>query len=401
MRREHIIPLCSIVFYILAYFYTFSPVYLVDPPLTHCYICDYALITSKGRLKIIAKSSDNIGVVFYSKEISTERLSLPKNGDTLNFKNVFYKEIKNFNNEFDYKKYMARQNIHFQAYFSLSDYSVKRRSDNNDLIKDRLNYILGSSNNFSIALALSTGERKYLPEEIVENFRLSGTSHLLALSGFHLGVLYHFLLYILFICSGNDERRLLRSIFILVLLWSYAYYTGLSPSIFRAILSISVFEAAKLLSRKKHPVTALSLSAIIILLVDPNYAHSTGFQLSFSAMLGIILIYPTLLKKLDLLKTNKLINYICKAGFLSISCQIFTAPLILMNFGNYNHYFLFANILCMPLGSIIIPMIPITIICSYLPFVDKITAYILNFLVSLLDYIIFILSELNATFSFR
>lgn len=218
--------------------------------------------------------------------------------------------------------------------------------------------------------ALLTGDKSDLTKEITGIFRDSGASHILALSGLHLGVLY-ILLARLTAPLGNSPwiRRLRYSLIIGAALF-YSIMTGATPSIIRAFLFITINETAKLLGRKREPVRVLLAALTIQLAIRPDVITSVAFQLSYMAMAGIFLIFPTLDRIYPMPSCSKFSRFnpfrkIWSAATLSISCQIFTGPLAWYYFHSFPKYFILTNLIALPLTSAIMVLSVATIALSF------------------------------------
>ena len=218
--------------------------------------------------------------------------------------------------------------------------------------------------------ALLTGDKSELPKEITGIFRDSGASHILALSGLHLGVLY-LLLTKLTLPLGNSPRaRKLRYSLILVAALFYSIMTGATPSIIRAFLFITINETARLLGRKREPVRVLLAALTIQLALKPDVITSVAFQLSYMAMAGIFLLFPTLDRIYPAPGGSKLSRFnplrkIWSAAMLSISCQVFTGPLAWYYFHTFPKYFILTNLIALPLTSAIMTLSVATIALSF------------------------------------
>lgn len=241
--------------------------------------------------------------------------------------------------------------------------------------------------------ALLTGDRSSLDVSVMNSFRDSGASHILALSGLHLGIIYGILLKVTSIFGKHPTVKAVRSLIIISLCGIYTLATGASPSLVRAFLFILVNETARLTHRSNNPLRVYCAALFIQTAINPQVISSTGFQLSYLAMAGIFLLYPALKKwypqkeaagdmliekGAGLTESDGLEGVMndkgcCRArrcwtswmrtivsaaprkiwdaAALTISCQVFTGPLAWWKFGTFPKYFLLTNLLSLPLTS--------------------------------------------------
>lgn len=219
--------------------------------------------------------------------------------------------------------------------------------------------------------ALLTGDKSDLTKEITGIFRDSGASHILALSGLHLGVLYLILARLTAPLGNSLWIRRLRYSLIIVAALFYSIMTGATPSIIRAFLFITINETAKLLGRKREPVRVLLAALTIQLALKPDVITSVAFQLSYMAMAGIFLLFPTLDRIYPAPSGSKSSRFnplrkIWSAATLSISCQVFTGPLAWYYFHTFPKYFILTNLIALPLTSAIMTLSVATIALSFL-----------------------------------
>ena len=192
----------------------------------------------------------------------------------------------------------------------------------------------GMAQTRAVVKALAYGYQDEIPAEIEESFRQSGAIHLLALSGMHLGLLYGLLLKLLAFTGNSPAARRVRSIIIILALWAFTIFTGCGVSILRAAVMFSIYEAGALAGRRRNGLNALSLSAIII----------------FPYLRGIVTV------------RNKALGKIADACAMTIACQATTAPIIMLHFGTFAFFSLLANLLCAPIVSVAMLLIPAVLI---------------------------------------
>ena len=201
--------------------------------------------------------------------------------------------------------------------------------------------------------ALLTGDRSALSRETVHVFRDSGASHLLALSGLHMGILYLFLSRLTWIAGSSPRIRALRYGLMVTAAAFFTLMAGASPSLVRAFLFILINETLRILGRPKDPVRVLSAALLIQLAADPSVIRSTGFQLSYLAMAGIFLLYPHLERWYPEGGRFNPLRKVWQTAALSVSCQVFTSPLAWIRFHSFPVHFLLTNLLAIPLTTLL------------------------------------------------
>ena len=210
----------------------------------------------------------------------------------------------------------------------------------------------------AIISALITGERTQLSGDTVNAFRNSGASHILALSGLHLGLIYGIMKKITVPVGNTPSAKRMRSAIIIAACGFYTVATGAGDSIVRAFLFIALHEAGSLTFRHTGIRQILHASLVIQLALDPTAIRSVSFQLSYAAMAGIAYIYPYLQRfwpERTVYRQPAPFRKIWESAALSISCQITTAPLAWYYFSTFPQHFLLANMTAIPLTGIIIP----------------------------------------------
>lgn len=224
-------------------------------------------------------------------------------------------------------------------------------------ISKALDHIPFSSEKTSELLkALLTGRKEGLDSSTVTAFRSSGASHILALSGLHLGVLYIVISKPLAILGNTVPAYRIRCCSTILISGIYVLATGAGPSIVRAFLFILLNEISKLHpERKKDGILVFWTAITVQAVLDPPVIRSVSFQLSYLAVLGILLFYPAL-KGFYPEGGGRwsIMRRIWNSASLSISCQILTAPLAFHYFGTFPKYFLITNLIALPLTEVLI-----------------------------------------------
>jgi len=212
-----------------------------------------------------------------------------------------------------------------------------------------LGTLLPAGEEQAVLRALAIGDRIALSRDLKAAYRASGAMHLLALSGLHVGLIYALLVRLLAPLGGSRASRLLRSGLVMVSLWTYALITGLSASICRAVLMISFYEISGHLSGDRDGLSALFGSAFVLMLFRPEAPRDIGFQLSYTAVLSILLLYPWLKGRLR--TRSRLLTRVWELLSVSLCCQATCGVLAWLYFGTFPRYFLLTTLLAIPLTT--------------------------------------------------
>ncbi len=308
---------------------------------------DDTLIVSEGIL-ITAENKENITPFKYGDVIMTKsKIEIPYG----------YQNPRQFN----YQQYLASIGINYQTYCKTDDFKIISNNNESSLenfIEISRKKILMSferaglkGDEYAVAAALLIGYKNDLTKEIKSNYSEAGVMHILAVSGMHVGVIYMFMIKILFFLKSR-KQEILRFVIVFIFLWIYILITGLSPSVLRAGVMFSFISIGNVFYKKTNIINILFLSAFILLLINPNNLYDIGFQLSYLAVLGIVIFY----KKIKDLYFSKyyVVNEAWSIIAVSIAAQLFTTPISLYHFGQFPLYFLLANLILVPLSGIII-----------------------------------------------
>lgn len=204
----------------------------------------------------------------------------------------------------------------------------------------------------AVVSALTVGDKSELTPELKATYSAAGVSHILALSGLHIGILAMILTGLLYPFRYIRGGRTGITMVIVCLLWGFALMTGLSPSVVRAVTMYTLYIIASFVVEDRlSGFHALSLAAFLMLLYQPLYLFDVSFQLSFVAVLSILLFYPVF-------STRKIrvrpVRYLWNTMAVSLAAQLGTLPLILYYFGAFPTYFLLANLVVTPLAVCIL-----------------------------------------------
>lgn len=212
----------------------------------------------------------------------------------------------------------------------------------------------------SIAEALILGNRTNIPDRLQDDFRQSGTAHLMAISGMHIS----FIVLIIYIIAVRSRSNFILIIFIIMFLVMYNYLLGLKASVLRAsIWMISAVVAAQW-NRQSNRPRILCISFILLLILSPSFSSDIGFWFSFSAMAGVVFVYPLFIKILSNVPPVKRIagSPVFRTLILTISIQLVCGPLILYYFGSLPLISAVSNILILPFFYILLLLLMVSAI---------------------------------------
>lgn len=238
-----------------------------------------------------------------------------------------------------------------------SDIALKDRENGIKALRDKLrdylwdaSGVLYSESSRAVLYALSTGDQTKIPKEIKSIYSLTGTSHVLAVSGLHVGLISVFFLMI----TAFFRNRTVKFILFVVLIAAYVFLCGSQPSAIRAGILAAVIYYCYVRELKVHLVNVLSFTILLMLIVKPDMIFSAGFLMSSAAVMGIAFLYKPITEQfvnLGIVKDNKP-EFLVSSISLTISASIAVTPISAYYFGIYSVVSVFANIVIVPLTSI-------------------------------------------------
>jgi competence protein ComEC len=288
--------------------------------------------------------------------------------------------------QFDYRRYLTLKHIQWQAYLPEGSWQVIGLQPENALVAISLQvrktleaafktHIL-TKREATIANALVLGVQDDLDASLRDAYARTGTMHVLAVSGLHVGLLYGVLLFFLKHLRRGRKSRLVIFLFIVGVVWFYAFVTGLSASVLRSVWMFSLVELGLLLRRKSSVLNTLAAVAMLLLMYDPNFLFDVGFQLSFLAVAGIVLLQPLFLKLWY--PEQKLVRWIWELFAISIAAQMATFPLSLYYFHQFPVYFWVGNLLAVPLTSLGLYIGVAFMLLFWLPYANAFIGFLLK-----------------------
>ena len=232
---------------------------------------------------------------------------------------------------------------------------------------------------YAVVAAMTLGDKSQLTKELRDTYAVSGASHILALSGLHLGIIYTLLSLLL----SRRRWQVISQVVIIVCIWLFVFLVGMSASVVRSAVMITVYALLSLGHRDKMSVNTLAFAAIVMLLFNPKSLFDVGFQLSFMAVLAILLFYPLFesVWSQQFLFGHRLFRWLWTTLAVSCAAQIGVAPLIAYYFGRFSCYFLLTNLVVVPAATLILYLSLLVLLIPSL-------AYLLIYIVDVLNQLL-------------
>ncbi|MCE5346108.1 MAG: ComEC family competence protein [Bacteroidales bacterium] len=302
-------------------------------------------------------------------------------------------EITNRGNpcEFDYRFYMENHGIRYYAFTNSGDILKHHPPRYRKLVHRALiirEKIIGmykergiTGDRLALVAAMTLGQKSMLDPEQKQNFIKAGVMHIMAVSGLHAVILSLFVFNLLFFLKRRFNT--LRILITILILWSFAFVTGLTPSVLRATLMFSFLQAGNLMKREVNGINSVLASAFVLILIRPSVIFDAGFLLSYSAVIYIISFYKDLYHLI--LFKNRLKDKIWQSVVVTIVAQAGTLPLTIMFFNRFPTYFIIANIIIVPLSSLVIIIGCLVPMAFPIHFLSRFLATILNYLTGLTE----------------
>ena len=289
--------------------------------------------------------------------------------------------------EFDYAEYSVRNGIGHRIYLSSNNIYLPKTEKHLNLtefsliIRDKLIKILENSGLkgevLHLVSAVALGAREDLEPETTQSFSKTGVIHVLAVSGMNVGIIYIVIEFLLGFMKRGKAGIILQTLIILSGLWGYALITGLSASVLRAAAMFSFIVVGKSFSRRPEIYNILASSAFVLLCFNPFLVYDVGFQLSYAAVFSIVYFHPYLYKLLYF--KYWIPDQIWILLSVSVAAQIGTLPFLLHYFHQFPTWFLLANLMVIPLVTLILYLSFIVFaIAPLVPFLGPIMARILD-----------------------
>ncbi len=308
---------------------------------------------------------------------------------------------------FDQQRYWANQQVYHQHYLRAEQWKLIKQVSPNPFTqaigqmqrqsRRQLMQAVVDPQARGIALALVLGIKDQLADQVREAYGRAGAMHVLAVSGLHIGIVYGVVAFLLSFLQRTRRGRLLHALACVAALWLFALVTGASVSVMRAATMFTCVIVAQASQRRANIFNTLALSAFLLLLINPYYLLSVGFQLSYLAVLGIVYLQPRIYGLLEcrFWLTDKL----WALTAVSIAAQLATLPISLYYFQQFPTYFWLANLVVIPAAFIILSLGLLTIaVGTFLPGLLPVVGKVLETVISGVNTLIYALEYLPMSY---
>ena len=328
----------------------------------HKYVADVVQLDSKkttGHV-LLNIEKDSTSLLFHT-------------GDLVFLKNKF-QDIKSSLNphQFNYKHYLKKQGINQQVYITHQEILLLDESKVSLLrfidafrvkIQKSLRRYHFTDDELAVMNALLLGQRQEISKQLSDNYSKAGAIHILAVSGLHVGVILLILSLILKPLERVNNGKLIKLVLVILSLWFFAILAGLSASVIRAVTMFSAIALGQFFNKRNAVEHSLIFSMFIILLWKPLFLFDVGFQLSYTAVFGIIWIQPVLYQ---LWKPN---FFIVDKGWqlitVSVAAQLGVLPISLFYFHQFPALFFISNLIIIPFLGVILGLGLVVLVLSY------------------------------------
>lgn len=261
---------------------------------------------------------------------------------------------------FNFKEYAASQKIHHQVYLTPTDFTIINKSNSSaSLLRKTKQYVLYVLEKYisitrerSVAEALLIGYKKNLDKELMNAYSNTGVIHIIAISGLHLGMIYALLLWLFKPMNRFKKIQWLKRTIVLLIIWGFTLLTGAGASVLRAAVMFSFLLLSEQQNRPNYIINTLAASAFCLLLYRPLFLWDIGFQLSYAAVIGIVLFAKPIEKWVY--TKNKILRHCWQLCSVTFAAQLLTLPLLLYYFNSFPNLFLFTNFIAVPISGFIL-----------------------------------------------
>lgn len=340
-------------------------------------------------------------IILYFQKID----SIPalEEGDYILVRNVL-KDIQSSQNpgSFDYGSYCKTKNIYQSAYLKSSDWRKLPQHEAslsgwfakaNRHTRGILKHYITDPSTLGIAEALLIGYRKDVDQETWQAYSNTGIVHIIAISGLHMAMVYASARWLLLLIPFFKRKKNIAILLALLFMWGFAALTGLPPSVARAAVMFTFIGVGEMTDRTISIYNNLAASAFVLLCINPTWISDVGFQLSYIALLSIVLFYEKIYQWFYF--SFKPFDLIWKLLAGTLSAQILTFPLCIYYFHQFPILFLLTNLIAVPASTIILYLEIVLVLFSWFTPLAKILGQVVSWLIVCLNKIVFQLGQLS------
>lgn len=306
--------------------------------------------------------------------------------------------------EFNYAGFLKSKKIFFVAYIKSDDWRIIGRDAKFSIMKfaiqtrewlwNKISSVEPENPNLNVLYALALGARDLLDKETTESYAASGTTHVLSVSGLHVGLIWMIISRILLFLKRIPFGNHLYLFFGFILLWLYALITGMSPPVVRSTIMFSLIILAKEIHRETSIFNSIFIAAFFSLVFMPDWLYNAGFQLSYSAVFGIVFFQPKIVALFS--SRFRLVKWLWELTAVSLAAQLGTISISIYYFHRFPPYFLPANLFVIPLVTIILAFFLLQVVTVLLPVIFVFISKLVFFLVGIMNFIVKIVGNLPA-----
>jgi len=315
-----------------------------------------------------------------------------------------FQKIKNSENPdaFDYERYMMRRGICYTGFVAAKSWKRVGSCVPAPLkqvahwMQQRLAGIFSAAGmegeEYAIISAILLGDDDTMDPSLKSAYAAAGVSHILCVSGMHVGVIFMIINFLLKPLDLFPKMRLLKAVILLAIIWLYAAITGLSPSVTRSATMFTFVTFGSLLNRHTNVFHSLLASLFILLVINPLLLFEVGFQLSYLAVFGIVLFQP---KIVEIWRPKyRVVRYFWELMAVSVAAQLFTFPICTYYFGQFANYFLLSNLSVVSLSFLVMVTGVALLALSFVPWLGKFVTLVLTWEIRVMNRIILFIEEL-------
>ncbi|MDR3705078.1 MAG: ComEC/Rec2 family competence protein [Paludibacteraceae bacterium] len=337
------------------------------------------------KVRTIAFAKDSVrfipthgnAMLYLSKSTEANLLNI---GDKLLVSATFEPLKPNGNpEEFNYAEYLHRKGFGASCFVDSTHWVLLERNKGFSITRmasDCRNRLLNiykachiQGDEFAVLAALTLGYQDEISDDLYTSYSNSGAIHILSVSGLHVGIVYVIFAFLLSFLDKSDKTRFVKSALIILLLWAYAFITGLSPCVMRSALMFSLVAFGSVFRYKSQLYNTIFFSAFVLLLINPNYLFDVSFLLSYVAVISIVWFTP-LLKGLLWFK-NKVFRWCWELFCVSVAAQVGTFPLCIYYFHKFPNHFLLTNFIAIPISTGIIYLAVLLFVVFSIPVIGS------------------------------